>query len=92
MVSPLFVVKNIFRGEIIYYFLEKTQNSTGFSITDDSLVTVIEFDDNIPQEIKLTDIQTHVPNFSYTPENRKYSGLFSNVKKIKMTHYQNKSS
>ena len=59
-------------------------NVTGFSITDDSLVTVIEFDDNIPQEAELRGISSHIPNFSYTPENRKYSGLFSNVKKIKI--------
>jgi len=58
-------------------------NVTVFSIADDSLVTVVEFYNDIPQEISLTDIQNHVPNFLYAPENRKYSGLFSNVKKSK---------
>ena len=53
-------------------------NVTGFSITDDSLVSVVEFDYNSPQETKVSDGLIHVPNFSVTYQNRKKSGLFSN--------------
>jgi hypothetical protein len=52
-------------------------NVTGFSITDDSLVTVVEFNGNIPQEIEVSDDLSHIPNISYTPENQKNSGGFS---------------